>query len=58
MKWYNVELFDKEEKEKFSRFLKENGVYYECSGCFHGWHFEVKTEPENVEKLNELLENL
>jgi hypothetical protein len=42
-RYLNFETLFRSLKEALAVFLKENGIYYECSGigAFCGWHFEV-----------------
>ena len=56
-KFYNVEL-KKEDAEKLSVYLKENGIYFEPSSCYNLIHFEIKADNAELEKVNKFLENL
>lgn len=38
--WYST-IFENV-RDEFRKFLKLNGIYYECSGGFSGYNFEVK----------------
>ena len=50
--WQCFETNDERLKDNLSRFLKENGIYYELSGCFNGWHFSVKVNTWETERVN------
>lgn len=43
MKYYNVEL-PLNDAERLNKLLKELGVKYEVSGCYHNYHFEILLE--------------
>lgn len=47
--WDSIEL-DPEDVDVFTKHLKEEGIYYEASGCFNKVHFEVKLESKEQEK--------
>lgn len=57
-KYYNSYIPTREEADVFSRFLKENGFYYERSACGEGFHFEVKLATYEVQKVNDFLDTL
>ena len=40
-KWMNFETMFRSLKDGLRKFLKENSIKYELSGCGAGWHFEV-----------------
>lgn len=56
-KFYNFETMFKSLKEELTEFLKESGIYYEVSGCEKGYHFEIKCNNEEVEKINNWLDD-
>lgn len=56
-KFYNFETMFKSLKEELTVFLKESGIYYECSGCGKGYHFEIECNNEEVEKINNWLDD-
>ena len=58
MKYYHVELFDRNEKEMFSHYLKINNIRYEASGCYNGWHFSILMSPDQVETTQSFLDSL
>lgn len=55
--WYNVEL-NKEDAEKFKKYLKANGIYFEPSSCYNLIHFEVKVDEAELKMVDEFLETL
>lgn len=56
-KWYRVEL-NREDADKLRRFLKENKIYYEASGCWNLIHFEIKLNMDELAVCNNFVENL
>lgn len=58
MKWYNAEFFNESEKDAVRKFLRENGIYHEISGCGSGWHFEIKATLDQVEQINNFIDTL
>lgn len=55
MKWYSFEVYFETIKDELRKYLKENNIYYELSGCFDGWHFEIKMSDEQMKNVNEFL---
>lgn len=62
-KWYNLELSNKSEVDRFRNFLRSHGIKFETSDCSVSdkriWHFEIylsKTEFEIVENFLEKME--
>lgn len=41
MKWYNYETMFVTLADALSKYLKSLNIYYERSGCFGGYHFEI-----------------
>lgn len=56
MKFYSFETMFSSLKEELAAFLKMEEIYYECSGAFGGYHFEIKCSPSDVEKINAWLD--
>lgn len=54
-KWYNYETTIQHERDALRGYLKSNGIYYELSSCFDGWHFEVKATEEQLNAINAFL---
>lgn len=55
-KWYNFETNSSALKEDLGVFLKKSGIYYECAGCFSGYHFEINATEEEARKINDWLD--
>lgn len=45
-------------KCELETFLKQNVIYYEISGCFGGWHFEVLCDDAIQQKVNDFLDSV
>lgn len=58
MKYYNFETCFRSLKDDLRRYLHENGIYYELSGGAGFWHFEIKTDPAGVEKINAFIDSV
>lgn len=58
MKWYSFEVYFETIKDELRKYLKENNIYYELSGCFDGWHFEIKMSDEQMKNVNEFLNSI
>lgn len=55
-KWLNVTISNEDDKENLRKFLFSLDLYFEVSGCFDSWHFEIKaTEPEK-KAINEYMQ--
>ena len=57
MKWYNVELNQKE-SILLKSFLNDNFVQYESSGCGDMVHFEIYTSPEIAAAIDCFMDNM
>ena len=59
MKWYNVELNEKDAVE-MKEFLTERGIKFDTSGCFELVHFEIflEKDSEDYKAVNDKLERL
>lgn len=55
-RFYNFETMFGSLKDALGAFLKTQGIYYEVSGCFDGWHFEIKADEAEVEMVNRWLD--
>ena len=51
-KWRNFETMNPDVKDAVRRYLKQNHIYYELSGCFDGWHFAIELEEEDFETVD------
>lgn len=57
-KWYNFETSFVELANELSAFLKRRGIYYERSGAFGNYHFEVLADMDGVVAVNALLTHI
>lgn len=55
-KWYNFETSFMTLANALSAFLKSSGIYYERSGAFGNYHFEVFADMDNVARVNAFLD--
>lgn len=55
-KWYNFETSFVSLADLLSAFLKRRGIYYERSGAFGNYHFEILTDENGVISINEFLD--
>lgn len=54
-KWYNFETSFEPAADALSVFLKRNGIYYERSGAYGNYHFEILTDENGVISINAFL---
>ena len=52
--WYSIELND-DNAEIFRHYLRENGIYFEPSGCYTLVHFECLMTNDERKAANEFL---
>ena len=57
MKYYSFETMFKSLKDSLKRFLLDSNIYFEISGVVAGWHFEILTDANGVEMINNFLDN-
>jgi hypothetical protein len=57
MKYYSFETMFKSLKDSLKRFLLDSNIYFEISGAATNWHFEIFTDANGVEMINEFLDN-
>ena len=57
-KFYSYETFNREIKDKLREFLHNNNIYYELSGCWNGWHFEIKCNENELKICNNFLDSI
>lgn len=55
-KWYNVETSFVTLANDLSAFLKRSGIYYERSGAFGNYYFEVLADMDDVVTVNAFLD--
>lgn len=51
-KWYNFETSFVSLANDLSAFLKRSGIYYERSGAFGNYHFEIFADNKQVIAVN------
>ena len=57
-KFYGYDTDNPIVKDELRKYFKDNNIYYELSGCFDGWHFEIKLSEEEAEKVTWFLESI
>ena len=57
-KWYNFETSFVTLANDLSAFLKRSGIYYERSGAFENYHFEIYATPDEAETISDWLDVL
>jgi len=57
-KWYKYDTDDIEIRDELRMYFHENNIYYELSACYNGWHFEIKADENEAEKITWFLESL
>ena len=55
-KWYNFETSSVSLAERLSAFLKRCGIYYERSGAYSYYHFEIVADDKEVNAINSFLD--
>ena len=55
-KWYNFETSFVSLADRLSAFLKRWGIYYERSGAFANYHFEIFADDKEVIAVNAFLD--
>lgn len=55
-KWYNYETAFLTLANDLSAFLKRSGIYYERSGAFGNYHFEIFADMDDVVAVNAFLD--
>ena len=57
-KWYNYNTDNPIIKDELRIYFKDNNIYYELSECFDGWHFEIKADENEAEKITWFLDSI
>lgn len=55
-KWYNFETAFVTFADSLSAFLKRKGIYYERSGAFGNYHFEILADENDVISINAFID--
>lgn len=56
--WRNFETMNPTIKHELILWLKKNDIYYEVSGCFDGWHFEILCNDRECKNANRFLDSV
>ena len=56
-KWYNFETAVVTLADSLSAYLKRNGIYYERSGAYGNYHFEILADENDVVTINSFLDD-
>lgn len=56
-KWYNFETAFVTLADSLSAYLKRNGIYYERSGAYGNYHFEILADENDVNAINTFLDD-
>ena len=55
-KWYNFETSFVTLADSLSTYLKRSGIYYERSGAYGNYHFEILADENGVISINAFLD--
>ena len=55
-KWYNFETAFVKLADSLSTYLKRSGIYYERSGAYGNYHFEILADENGVISINAFLD--
>lgn len=55
-KWYNFETSFVSLADGLSAYLKHKGIYYERSGAYGNYHFEILADENDVNAINSFLD--
>lgn len=55
-KWYNFETAFVSLADGLSAYLKRKGIYYERSGAYGNYHFEILADENGVNSINAFLD--
>lgn len=55
-RYYSFNTMFRSLKDELRSFLKEAKIYYELSGRYAGWHFEILATPQEADAINEWLD--
>ena len=55
-KWYNFETSFVSLADGLSAYLKRKGIYYERSGAYGNYHFEILADDNDVNAINIFLD--
>lgn len=55
-RYYSFNTMFRSLKDELGAFLKRAKIYYELSGWYAGWHFEILATPQEADAINEWLD--
>lgn len=55
MRYYNFETLFRSLKDTLCEYLKNNNIYYELSGVAANWHFEILTDPDGANTIDQFI---
>ena len=58
MKYYSFNTMFRSLKDELTEFLKDNNIYYELSGAAANWHFEILTDANGAEIINNYIDSI
>lgn len=53
--WYNFETSFKSLRDELRSYLKNRGIYYELSGCYASYHFEIFCDKKQADDINSFI---
>ena len=57
-KYYNFDTRFLSLRDALRQYLKDNNIYYELSGAYSYYHFEILATPKELEKTNSFLDSI
>lgn len=57
-KYYHFDTMFQSLKNELAKYLKTRGIYYELSGCFGGYHFEILTDERGAQSINDFIDTI
>ena len=57
-KYYNFDTRFISLRDALRAFLKDNNIYYELSGAYSYYHFEILVDPVELDTVNAFLDTL
>lgn len=58
MKYYNFFTMFRSLKDLLFKYLHDNNIYFELSGCAANWHFEILTDVNGAEMINNFIDSI
>lgn len=54
--WHSFETRFMTLRDELRKFLKDNHIFYELSGCYSFYHFEINASQVEVDAINKFLD--